>query len=99
MVYDFMSFRTNLYGQNFEESQTSIADSRLQLTADIAEYHSTEFRFKQLQHVFLSMARSANGILANAFVPKMINDHDVDSEDEHDLDNDNISNQDRDEDI
>ena len=92
-----MSFCTNLCGQNFEKSQTSIADSRLQLIADIAEYSSQDFRFPQLQHVFLSIARSSNGILANAFVPKMINDHEIDSEDENDLNNDNKSDHDRDE--
>lgn len=92
VVYDFMSFCTNLYGQNFEESQTSIADSRIQLISDIAQYHSSDFHFSKLQNVFLSIARSANGILANAFVPKMINNHYEDSEDENDLNNESVSN-------
>ena len=92
VVYDFMSFCTNLYGQNYEESETSIANSRLQLIAHIAKYRSEDFCFGQLQHVFLSIARSANGILANAFIPKMINDHNEDSETEDDLNNDNMLN-------
>ena len=93
VVYDFMSFCTNLYGHNFEQYQTSIADSRLQLISDIAEYHTTDFSFKNLQNVFLSIAKSANGILANAFIPKMINDHEQDSDNENDLNGDNNDNE------
>ena len=88
VVYDFMSFCTNLYGKNFEDSEISIADSRIQLISDIHEYPASEFQYSKLQHVFLSIARSANGILVDTFVPKMINDHEIDSEDENDLNND-----------
>ena len=98
VVYDFMSFCTNLYGEIFEESEMSIADSRIQLTTDIAEYRTEDFYFGNLKNVFMSIARCANGILTNAFISKMINDHEVDSEDENDLNNNNISDHDRDED-
>ena len=85
VVYDFMSFCTYTYGENFEESETSIAESRIQLTAEISEYRPRDFHYSKLQSVFLSIARCANGILANTFIPKMINDPEEDSEDEYDI--------------
>ena len=91
VVYDFMSFCTNLYGKNYEGSEISIADSRIQLTSDIAEYRPRDFHFSKLQHVFLSIAGCANGILANAYIPKMINNPDEDSENEDDINGDNES--------
>ena len=101
VVYDFMSFCTNLYGENYDEHEMSIADSRIQLTTDIAEIPSVDFCFGKLKNVFMSIAKCANGILATAFIRKMINDHDVDSEDENDLNReyDNSDNDEKDEEI
>ena len=92
VVYDFMSFCTVLYGKNFEESEMSIAESRLQLSAEISEHAPMDFHFKKLIHVFLNIAKCSNGILANAFIPKMINNHDEDSDDENDMNDRNDSN-------
>ena len=38
VVYDFMSFCTYLYGKNCENSQTSIADSRIDLSSQIEQH-------------------------------------------------------------
>ena len=51
-----------------------------------------DFHFKKLIQVFLSIAKCSNGILANAFIPKMINNHDEDSDDENDMNDRNDSN-------
>ena len=91
VVYDFMSFCTVLYGKNFEESEMSIAESRFQLSAEISEYTPMDFHFKKLIHVFLSIAKCSNGILANAFIPKMVNNPDEDSENENDMNDRNDS--------
>ena len=84
-----MSFCTNLYGKNFEDSEISIADSRIQLISDIHEYPASEFQYSKLRHVFLSIAQCANGILENTYVRKMINNPDEDSEDENDINQSN----------
>ena len=97
VVYDFMSFCTNLYGKNYEGSEISIADSRIQLTSDIAEYRPSDFHFSKLQHFFLSIAGCANGILANAYILKMIYNPDEDSEEEDDMHGGNESDDSNDE--
>ena len=93
VVYDFMSFCTYLYGTNYENFETSIADSRIELVAEIEEYKDTDFKYIGLRHVFLSIAGCANGILENTYIPKMINNHDEDSENENDLNSDNSDNE------
>ena len=88
VVYDFMSFCTYLYGLNYETFEISIADSRIELVTEI-QHHTIEiFQYPGLKHVFLNIARCANGILENTYIPKMINDPD-DSDDENDLNNNN----------
>ena len=93
VVYDFMSFCTYLYGSNYEKYETSIADSRIELVSEIEHHQGTDFRYIGLKDVFLSIARCANGILVDTFVPKMINNHDEDLEDENDLNSDNSDNE------
>ena len=93
VVYDFMSFCTNLFGQNFEEPEMSIAESRIQLTTEIAECEQIDFSIRKLKSVFLSIAKCANGILANAYISQMINNPDEDSEDEYDINQSNSLNE------
>ena len=85
VVYDFMSFCTYLYGTNYENFETSIKDSRISLLDEIKEYKDTDFKYIGLQNVFMNIAKCANGILENTYIPKMINNHDEDSENEDDL--------------
>ena len=91
--YDFMSFCTYLYGSNYENYETSIADSRIELVSEIEHHRGRDFRYIGLKDVFQSIARCANGILVDTFVPKMINNHDEDLEDENDLNSDNSENE------
>ena len=88
VVYDFMSFCTYLYGSNYETSEQSIQDSRNELSSEIEQHRHTEFEYRGLKNVFLSIAKCANGILENTFIPKMINNPDIDSENENDLNSD-----------
>ena len=74
----------------------SIAESRIQLSAEISEHTPMDFHFKKLIHVFLSIAGCSNGILANAFIPKMINNPDEDSKNENDMNGGNDSDDDDD---
>ena len=69
----------------------SIAERRIQLTAETCELRPIDFHFSKLIHVFLSIAGCSNGILANAFIPKMINNPDEDSENENDMNGGNDS--------
>ena len=88
VVYDFMSFCTYLYGSNYETSEQSIQDSRNELSSEIEQHRHREFEYRGLKNVFLSIAKCANGILENTFIPKMINNPDIDSENENDLNSD-----------
>ena len=80
-----MSFCTYLYGTNYENSETSIADSRIELVEEIEKHTSEDFKYIGLKNVFLSIATCANGILENTYIPKMINNPDEDSDTENDL--------------
>ena len=93
VVYDFMSFCTYLYGTNYEQSETSIADSRIDLVEEIQEHTNEEFKYIGLKNVFLNIASCANGILENTYIPKMINNPDEDSDDENYLNNVNSDNE------
>ena len=93
VVYDFMLFCTYLYGTNYENSETSIADSRIELVSEIEHYRGRDFHYNGLKNVFLSIARGANGILENTYIPKMINNPEEDSENEDDLNSDNSENE------
>ena len=93
VVYDFMSFCTYLYGTNYENSETSIADSRIELVEEIEEHRGEDFKYIGLKNVFLSIAKCANGILENTYIPKMINNPDEDSDTENDLNSDKIDNE------
>ena len=79
--------------KNYENSETSIADSRIELVSEIEEHRGGEFKYLGLKHVFLSIARCANSILENTYIPKMINNHDEDSDNEDDLNSDNSDNE------
>ena len=91
VVYDFMSFCTYLYGTNYGNFEISIKDSRISLINDIKEYRDTDFKYIGLKNVFISIAKCANGILENTYIPKMINNPDEDSENEDDLNSDDLN--------
>ena len=89
VVYDFLSFCTNIYGTNYEETEMTVRDSRVQLTSQIAALDHSDFQFGDLQLVLLSIAGCANGILGNSFIPIMIFNEDDDESEEDDDNDDN----------
>ena len=93
VVYDFISFCTYLNGSNYEKYETSIADSRNELVSEIEHHRGEDFHYIGLINVFLSIAKCANGILENTYVPKMINNPDEDSDNEDDLNSNNSDNE------
>ena len=70
-----------------------IADSRIELVAVIEVDRGRDFKYIGLKNVFLSIAKCANGILENTYIPNMINNHGEDSDNEDDLNSDKSDNE------
>ena len=66
---------------------------QLQLVAEIEDHRGRDFKYIGLKHVFLRIAKCANGVLENAYIPKMINNPDEDSDNEDDLNSDKSDNE------